>query len=101
MPVLMPGLLRPTSQGCAARDPRSQQNQCAFIGLGEMGRRMATNMAKAGAQGGYPPLIVWNRSQDNVDEFKTWAKEHGVEDSAYKAVDSIADVVKEWVVLHS
>lgn len=60
-----------------------------------MGRRMATNLARSGVDGGFAPLIVWNRSEDGVEEFKTWAKQHEVEEAAYEVSPDLAYVVKQ------
>lgn len=70
------------------------QAQTAVVGLGEMGRRIATNLARALQEQGHPPLLVWNRSADKFDEFQAYAKEKGVEESAYNICPKLEDVVK-------
>ncbi|KAL7417916.1 6-phosphogluconate dehydrogenase [Mrakia frigida] len=40
-----------------------------FVGLGNMGSKMAFNMAASLQSKGRSPLIVWNRSQGRIDDF--------------------------------
>jgi glutamyl-tRNA reductase len=70
------------------------QVRYAFVGLGEMGRRMATNLARWLKENGHAPLIVYNRSAEGTAKFKTWASEKGVHEDAYIIVDDLAEVVK-------
>lgn len=62
-----------------------------------MGRRIATNLARTLQEQGHPPLLVWNRSSDKFDEFKAYAKEKGVEESAYKICTKLDELVKRCV----
>lgn len=70
------------------------QAQTAVVGLGEMGRRIATNLARAMQEQGRPPLLVWNRSSDKYSEFEAYAKEKGVDPSAYNICTKLEDLVK-------
>lgn len=70
------------------------QAQAAVVGLGEMGRRIATNLARSLQEQGHPPLLVWNRSSDKFDEFKEYAKSKGVNEDAYNICPKLDDLVK-------
>lgn len=45
-----------------------------FVGLGNMGQKMALNLAKHLHETQQPPLKVWNRSQDRVEAFQKLAE---------------------------
>lgn len=65
------------------------QAQYAFVGLGEMGKRMATNLAKSLLKENHPPLIVYNRSSDGLDAFIKWAEEKGLPERAYRVMTDL------------
>lgn len=66
--------------------PTPAHDQLAFVGLGEMGKRMATNLAKHLSETGQPPLIVYNRSSDRTEQFHAWAGERGVKEGEHYVV---------------
>ncbi|BEJ01367.1 hypothetical protein CcaverHIS631_0600490 [Cutaneotrichosporon cavernicola] len=75
--------------------PALRGKRWAFLGLGEMGKRMATNLARTLATHSAPPLRVWNRHADGVPAFKTWAADRGVHESAYMVIKDLKDIVNE------
>ncbi|KAL7419915.1 hypothetical protein Q5752_005832 [Cryptotrichosporon argae] len=72
--------------------PVPAHDRYAFVGLGSMGKRMATNLAKRLAQNGQPPLMVYNRSADGVERFKDWAKARDVTEQQYTVVDDLCEI---------
>ncbi|CAK9779428.1 NAD(P)-binding protein [Cutaneotrichosporon oleaginosum] len=75
--------------------PSLRGKRWAFLGLGEMGKRMATNLARTLTTHNCPPLIVWNRNPDRVEAFKSWASEREVHDSTFVVMKDLKDIVKE------
>ncbi|GMK58475.1 hypothetical protein CspeluHIS016_0505070 [Cutaneotrichosporon spelunceum] len=75
--------------------PSLGRNRWAFLGLGEMGKRMATNLARKLAAQSAPPLRVWNHHADGVQAFKAWAADRGVPESAYIVMADIKQIVNE------
>ena len=47
-----------------------------------------------------PPLLVYNRSEDGIDGFKTYAKSKDLDDGAYKIVEDLLEIGKTWVSSH-
>ncbi|CAO1634943.1 unnamed protein product [Parajaminaea phylloscopi] len=82
------------TQGSAAVHPFSRpgtphpQQQIGFVGLGNMGRSMAKNLAKnlAGRQPPLPPLLVYNR---------TAAKSHELQEECPKGTIKVAKSLEE------
>ncbi|KAI9632222.1 NAD binding domain of 6-phosphogluconate dehydrogenase-domain-containing protein [Dioszegia hungarica] len=72
--------------------PTPRHDQLALIGLGAMGRRMATNLALDLQKKHMPPLIVSNRSDARIDDFKRWAKERGLSEDGYKVVKDLKEI---------
>lgn len=56
---------------------------------------MATNLARTLGKTACPPLIVYNRSNDGVEKFKTWAAERETNESTYEVMTDLAEIVKE------
>ncbi|KAK6906995.1 hypothetical protein L486_04282 [Kwoniella mangroviensis CBS 10435] len=72
--------------------PTPAHDQLAFVGLGEMGKRMASNLAKHLASEGQPPLMVYNRKEDGIQKFLKYATEHEVPESSYKVVTDLEEI---------
>jgi len=70
------------------------QAHYAFVGLGEMGKRMATNLARWLKEKEHQPLIVYNRTPDGIAKFKQWAAGKGVHEDAYIVMENLEEVVK-------
>ncbi|KAK4688774.1 hypothetical protein P7C73_g1336, partial [Tremellales sp. Uapishka_1] len=75
--------------------PTPAHDQLAFVGLGAMGRRMAVNLAKSLMDDHAPPLFVYNRSQDGLATFETYAASKDLPESAYKIMTDLKDIGKE------
>ncbi|GFZ43010.1 hypothetical protein JCM24511_00728 [Saitozyma sp. JCM 24511] len=74
--------------------PVPAHDQLAFVGLGAMGKRMATNLARNIQEKGGPPLIVYNRSETKLNEFKTYAAGKELNEGAYKVVYDLHEIGK-------
>ncbi|OCF34094.1 hypothetical protein I316_04041 [Kwoniella heveanensis BCC8398] len=72
--------------------PTPAHDQIAFAGLGAMGKRMASNLAKHLASEGQPPLLVYNRKEDGVQKFLEYASAHEVPEDAYKVVSDLEEI---------
>ncbi|EIW66194.1 hypothetical protein TREMEDRAFT_65800 [Tremella mesenterica DSM 1558] len=72
--------------------PVPAHDQFAFLGLGAMGKRMAVNLAKHLHETGQPPLIVWNRSDGRMKEFKIYAFEKGLGEDCYLVVEDLKQI---------
>ncbi|TYJ53496.1 hypothetical protein B9479_005882 [Cryptococcus floricola] len=72
--------------------PTPAHDQLAFVGLGEMGKRMATNLALHLSKEGQPPLIVYNRKEDGLAHFEEYAKEKELPDSAYVVKTELEEI---------
>ncbi|KAL1410309.1 hypothetical protein Q8F55_004315 [Vanrija albida] len=72
----------------------NSEAQYAFVGLGEMGKRMATNFARSLAGSSHPPLIVYNRGKEGLESFKKWAASKEVPESAYRVVTDLKEIGK-------
>ncbi|KAK1920922.1 6-phosphogluconate dehydrogenase [Papiliotrema laurentii] len=74
--------------------PVPAHNQLAFVGLGAMGKRMATNLAKYLQENDAPPLLVYNRSESGVEAFKKYATEKEVDAETYKVVSDLQEIAR-------
>ena len=97
--------------------PNPLHNQLAFVGLGAMGKRMASNLAKHLVATGQvservsshsagvrmlsrdediddpqPPLMVYNRSDKGMSEFKTYAAIHKVPQTAWRVMKDLQEI---------
>ncbi len=79
--------------------PSLRGNRWAFIGLGEMGKRMATNLARTLSEHACPPLLVWNRTPNGVEAFKAWAAERKVPEETYIVMSDLKEIVKEYYLV--
>ncbi|KAI7899267.1 NAD binding domain of 6-phosphogluconate dehydrogenase-domain-containing protein [Cokeromyces recurvatus] len=65
--------------------------QCAFIGLGAMGKNMAGHIANKLASMNYPPLLAYNRTQARTEELQ---KTHPIEiATSLEQVAKSADII--------
>ncbi|KAK8861212.1 hypothetical protein IAR55_002031 [Kwoniella newhampshirensis] len=72
--------------------PTPAHDQLAFVGLGAMGKRMASNLAKHLAANGQPPLMVFNRKEEGVEKFLAYAAEKDVPEDSYKVVSDLEEI---------
>ncbi|WWD16895.1 hypothetical protein CI109_101327 [Kwoniella shandongensis] len=72
--------------------PTPAHDQLAFVGLGAMGKRMASNLAKHLHSTGQPPLIVFNRKEEGVSKFLEYAASKDVPEDSYKVVNDLEEI---------
>lgn len=72
--------------------PSPKHDQLAFVGLGAMGKRMATNLALDLAKKHLPPLIVYNRGAKGLAEFESWAQQRGVTKEQYQVQKDLQEI---------
>ncbi|OWZ62491.1 hypothetical protein AYX14_06795 [Cryptococcus neoformans] len=72
--------------------PTPAHDQLAFVGLGEMGKRMATNLAKHLSENGQPPLLVYNRKEEGVTNFTEYAGKNGVTEDMYEVKTDLEEI---------
>ncbi|WVN84870.1 uncharacterized protein L203_100006 [Cryptococcus depauperatus CBS 7841] len=72
--------------------PTPAHDRLAFVGLGEMGKRMATNLAKHLHEKGQPPLIVYNRKDEGVSNFLTYAQSKGATEDMYRVENDLEKI---------
>ncbi|KAI8975439.1 hypothetical protein BDF20DRAFT_878650 [Mycotypha africana] len=69
--------------------------QCAYIGLGAMGKSMAGHIARKITSLNYPPLLVYNRTQARAEDFQ---KENP---QISKAASSLEEIAKKADIIFS
>ncbi|WVQ83419.1 hypothetical protein IAT38_005560 [Cryptococcus sp. DSM 104549] len=72
--------------------PTPAHDRLAFVGLGEMGKRMACNLAKHLAASGQPPLLVFNRKEEGVSKFLSYAKKENLSEDHYEVVSDLEEI---------
>ncbi|KAJ9093071.1 hypothetical protein QFC21_006564 [Naganishia friedmannii] len=77
---------RPASPAAVMRD------QLAFVGLGQIGKWCALNLARSLDEDGKPPLMVWNRGSEGLELFKAHADK---EDIPYVVADNLEQIAQK------
>ena len=73
--------------------PPTASEVFGFVGLGNMGSQMATNLARYAQENGLPRVILWNRTRSKI--------EYLARDSHCEIVSSLEEIVQRCTIVHT
>ena len=73
--------------------PPTSSEVFGFVGLGNMGCQMASNLARYAQENGIPRVVLWNRTRSKI--------EYLARDSYCEIVDSLEEILKQCTIVHT